>query len=94
MQATGMVNDHLTGCFRHKQCAKCRPLAPREVSVHESAISSDLLACIIPLCMTAADILVEQLQLADLLLAEGDRMLSPQDCRDATVASSERSIKC
>ena len=20
MQATGMVNDHLTGCFRHKQC--------------------------------------------------------------------------
>jgi DNA-3-methyladenine glycosylase I len=21
MQATGMVNDHLTGCFRHKECA-------------------------------------------------------------------------
>jgi DNA-3-methyladenine glycosylase I len=21
MQATGMVNDHLVGCFRHKQCA-------------------------------------------------------------------------
>ncbi len=21
MQATGMVNDHVTGCFRHKQCA-------------------------------------------------------------------------
>jgi DNA-3-methyladenine glycosylase I len=20
MQATGMVNDHLVGCFRHKQC--------------------------------------------------------------------------
>jgi DNA-3-methyladenine glycosylase I len=22
MQATGMVNDHVTGCFRHKPCAK------------------------------------------------------------------------
>ena len=22
MQATGMVNDHLTGCFRHEECAK------------------------------------------------------------------------
>ena len=22
MQATGMVNDHLTGCFRHRECAK------------------------------------------------------------------------
>ena len=22
MQATGMVNDHITGCFRHKECAK------------------------------------------------------------------------
>lgn len=22
MQATGMVNDHLTGCFRHRQCKK------------------------------------------------------------------------
>lgn len=22
MQATGMVNDHLTSCFRHKQCAR------------------------------------------------------------------------
>jgi DNA-3-methyladenine glycosylase I len=22
MQATGMVNDHLTGCFRHAQCAR------------------------------------------------------------------------
>ena len=21
MQATGMVNDHVTGCFRHKTCA-------------------------------------------------------------------------
>jgi DNA-3-methyladenine glycosylase I len=21
MQATGMVNDHLTGCFRHRECA-------------------------------------------------------------------------
>jgi DNA-3-methyladenine glycosylase I len=20
MQATGMVNDHLTGCFRHREC--------------------------------------------------------------------------
>ena len=20
MQATGMVNDHLTGCFRYKEC--------------------------------------------------------------------------
>lgn len=25
MQATGMVNDHLTGCFRHKACMKTRP---------------------------------------------------------------------
>ena len=24
MQATGMVNDHLIGCFRHKQVAKLR----------------------------------------------------------------------
>jgi DNA-3-methyladenine glycosylase I len=22
MQATGMVNDHLVGCFRHRACAK------------------------------------------------------------------------
>ena len=22
MQAVGMVNDHLTGCFRHKECAR------------------------------------------------------------------------
>ena len=22
MQATGLVNDHVTGCFRHKPCAK------------------------------------------------------------------------
>jgi DNA-3-methyladenine glycosylase I len=22
MQATGMVNDHLTTCYRHAQCAK------------------------------------------------------------------------
>ena len=22
MQATGMVNDHITGCFRHKECRK------------------------------------------------------------------------
>jgi DNA-3-methyladenine glycosylase I len=22
MQATGMVNDHITGCFRHKECKK------------------------------------------------------------------------
>ncbi len=22
LQATGMINDHLTGCFRHKACAK------------------------------------------------------------------------
>ena len=22
MQAVGMVNDHMTGCFRHKECAK------------------------------------------------------------------------
>ena len=22
MQATGMVNDHLVGCFRHRECAK------------------------------------------------------------------------
>jgi DNA-3-methyladenine glycosylase I len=21
MQATGMINDHLVGCFRHKDCA-------------------------------------------------------------------------
>jgi DNA-3-methyladenine glycosylase I len=21
MQATGMVNDHLTNCFRHQECA-------------------------------------------------------------------------
>jgi DNA-3-methyladenine glycosylase I len=21
MQATGMINDHLTGCFRHRECA-------------------------------------------------------------------------
>jgi len=24
MQATGMVNDHVTGCFRHKPCAKLK----------------------------------------------------------------------
>ena len=24
MQATGMVNDHVTGCFRHKPCAKMK----------------------------------------------------------------------
>ena len=24
LQATGMINDHLTGCFRHKVCAKGR----------------------------------------------------------------------
>jgi len=24
MQATGMVNDHLVGCFRHQACAKMR----------------------------------------------------------------------
>jgi len=24
MQAVGMVNDHLVGCFRHKECAKLR----------------------------------------------------------------------
>jgi DNA-3-methyladenine glycosylase I len=24
MQATGMVNDHTLGCFRHKQCARMR----------------------------------------------------------------------
>jgi DNA-3-methyladenine glycosylase I len=24
MQATGLVNDHLTGCFRYKQCARLR----------------------------------------------------------------------
>jgi DNA-3-methyladenine glycosylase I len=24
MQATGMVNDHLVGCFRHKQVARLR----------------------------------------------------------------------
>jgi DNA-3-methyladenine glycosylase I len=24
MQATGMVNDHLLGCFRHKQCARLK----------------------------------------------------------------------
>ena len=24
MQATGMVNDHTVGCFRHKQCAKLK----------------------------------------------------------------------
>ncbi|MEO5958660.1 MAG: DNA-3-methyladenine glycosylase I, partial [Opitutaceae bacterium] len=23
MQATGMVNDHLVVCFRHKACARC-----------------------------------------------------------------------
>jgi DNA-3-methyladenine glycosylase I len=22
MQGVGMVNDHLTGCFRHEDCAK------------------------------------------------------------------------
>ena len=21
LQATGVVNDHITGCFRHKECA-------------------------------------------------------------------------
>ncbi len=25
MQATGLVNDHLTTCFRHKACRKARP---------------------------------------------------------------------
>ena len=30
MQATGMVNDHLVSCFRHKTCgARTRTLAPR-----------------------------------------------------------------
>ncbi len=24
-QATGMVNDHLTTCFRHEECAEDRP---------------------------------------------------------------------
>ena len=24
MQATGMVNDHLTGCYRHQECAEMR----------------------------------------------------------------------
>jgi len=24
MQATGMVNDHLVGCFRHQACAKMK----------------------------------------------------------------------
>ena len=24
MQATGLVNDHLTACFRHKPCAKLK----------------------------------------------------------------------
>jgi DNA-3-methyladenine glycosylase I len=24
MQATGMVNDHLTACYRHKECARLR----------------------------------------------------------------------
>jgi DNA-3-methyladenine glycosylase I len=23
MQATGMVNDHITSCFRHKEVARC-----------------------------------------------------------------------
>jgi DNA-3-methyladenine glycosylase I len=23
MQAVGMVNDHLVGCFRHRECAAC-----------------------------------------------------------------------
>jgi DNA-3-methyladenine glycosylase I len=25
MQATGMVNDHLVGCFRHRECAELSP---------------------------------------------------------------------
>src|SRR5687767_12845546 len=29
MQATGMVNDHLVGCFRHKQCKKLAKDAPK-----------------------------------------------------------------
>jgi DNA-3-methyladenine glycosylase I len=28
MQATGMVNDHLVGCFRHKEVAKLQVLSP------------------------------------------------------------------
>jgi len=24
MQATGMVNDHLVSCFRHKPCARMK----------------------------------------------------------------------
>jgi DNA-3-methyladenine glycosylase I len=24
LQATGMINDHLVGCFRHKACAERR----------------------------------------------------------------------
>lgn len=27
MQATGMVNDHLVGCFRHRECARIAKLA-------------------------------------------------------------------
>jgi DNA-3-methyladenine glycosylase I len=29
MQATGMVNDHTTECFRHKECADLAAPAPR-----------------------------------------------------------------
>jgi DNA-3-methyladenine glycosylase I len=27
MQATGMINDHVVGCFRHKQVGKAKPLS-------------------------------------------------------------------
>ena len=29
LQATGLVNDHLTGCFRHAECAALGAAAPR-----------------------------------------------------------------